>query len=273
MKSFIQSPHREFKPGEGLPVYGSARTPSKRKLWPLLSAVLLLAIAAPAQMLQSISNSRAAGPKAFSAPGANDHCYTSASSGTTVACTLTTPPATGTVVAVSVMSFTGLTLSTVKDGANTSYILPTNHCESTHDATAGTACVAYLIPGSTGNATITATFTGGTCGACSITVDVFGVSGGTASFTNSNNGNGIANTITAPTLTVSASGTLIWGFCVDASTCSGVNGAWTAEAHGLGTFTEESEYQLSVSSNTAVGFAGGGGGQEWDAMGMTFNIN
>lgn len=209
----------------------------------------------------------------FSAPGVNDHCYTGGvGSGTTIACTLGAAPAAGSVVAVSVKTFSGLTLSTVKDGALTSYILPTTHCEATNDATAGTECIAYLIPSVTGNATVTATVTGGTCVACSITVDVFGVSGGTASFNNSAAANGAANNVTGPTIPVAGAGTLIWGACTDASSCTAVNGSWTAEAQGLGTDGEESEYQLSVSSNTAVGFDGGGAGAQWSAVGMAFTF-
>lgn len=189
----------------------------------------------------------------FSAPGAQ-HCYASVSTGTTVACTLPSTITNGSVVAVHVLHFVGLTLNSVRDNAGSPNTY-TKGCSSTNDASAGSSCFAWFIASGTTGKTITATLSA-SCTACSIDVNEFGVSGGIASFDSSNatgNGNGTVNT---PSITPAGSGELFFGTCADASSCVAVGGSWTACPNGIGAFNEECEYQLSVGSATAIAFTG-----------------
>jgi hypothetical protein len=212
---------------------------------------------------------------AFTAPGANDHCYHSVTSGSSTSCTLGSSPATGKVVAVFVMT-NSTTLSTVKDGAGTpnSYTITSQSPSNTNDVAAGSVWLAFFIATPTANAVITATVTGGsTCTiACSITVDVFGVVGGVASLdADAKSATMVTGAVVLPSIPVNNPNELIYGACADSNSCNGVTGAWIVEAHGLGSFGESAEYQLSVSSNTLVGFAGSVG-NTYDSMGMSFHL-
>ncbi len=201
-------------------------------------------------LLLLLSSSAWAG---FSAPG-TQHCYTSVTTGTTVACTLPASITNGDVVVAHILHFTGLTLNSVVDNAGSPNTY-TKGCSSTNDASAGSSCFAWFIAAGTTGKTITATLSG-TCGACSIDVNEFGISGGTVSFDSSNaTGNG-TGTVNTPSITPAGNGELFFGTCADATSCTGVGGSWTACPHGLGTFSEECEYQLSVGSATAVAFTG-----------------
>ena len=189
----------------------------------------------------------------FNAPGAQ-HCYTSVTTGTTVACTLPSTITNGDVVLVHVLHFVGLTLNSVQDNAGSPNTY-TKACSSTNDASAGSSCFAWFIASGTTGKTITATLSA-SCTACSIDVNEFGVSGGTASLDTSNaTGNG-TGTVNTPSITPAGSGELYFATCADATSCVAVGGSWTACPHTLGSFLEECEYQLSVGSATAVAFTG-----------------
>jgi hypothetical protein len=189
----------------------------------------------------------------FSAP-TTQRCYNSVTTGASVACTLPGAITNGDVVLVHVLHFVGRSLTSVKDNAGSPNTYAQG-CSGTNDASAGTSCFAWFIAAGTTGTTITATISG-TCTACSIDVNEFGVSGGTASLDTSvatGNGTGTVNT---PSITPAGSGELYFATCADAASCTGVAGSWTACGHGLGSFTEECEFQLSVGSATAVAFTG-----------------
>jgi hypothetical protein len=207
-----------------------------------------------------------------------ENCYHSVTTGTTVSCTLASAPVAGQVVAVSVQTFPVITLSTVKDGANNSYTITPHSCSTTNEATAGNACLAYWLPGITGNTTVTATITGGTCGSCSITVDVFSVvdtTGGTLTFDNDAAGSG-TNTVNTPSLTPAQAGwpkdagELYWGFCTNQTNCDLATGSWTLDGSST-SFGEGSEWQSHVVTTTAVGFVGNVSDQ-YDTMIMAFKV-
>lgn len=211
---------------------------------------------------------------AFSAPAAGQACYQAVTAGTTFFCSLTNDPTAGNVVVVSIMTFTGLTAGagSVVDSAGTPNVYSTPVCRTTFDGTAGTACLSYFIANGTANKTITVTITGGTCGACSLRVDEFGVSGGTASLDGTiQTGSGTTQAVTAPSITPSGSGRLLVGMCADGDRCGAVGGSWVLEVNAPGSFFEATEYQLSASSTTAMSFAGNTTA-DWDAVVAAFQI-
>lgn len=235
-----------------------------RRLLKLLLPVVLVAIPAHAGV---------------GAPTANDSCYTAVTTGTTASCTIVNQPAAGDIIIANALTNVALTLASVKDnaGAQNTFSIPggmdASGCEITNDATSGSACITYLIePSGTGGKTFTLTISGGTCSACSIYVTRYPVTGGTVAFGSASGTSGTGTTITAPTITVSAAATLIVGFATAQNQVSAVSGAWTATPNGVpaGGFGEEAEYQLSVSSNTAVGFTITSG--TWDSLGAAFQF-
>jgi hypothetical protein len=208
---------------------------------------------------------------AFSAPG-TQICYGNVTAGTSTFCSLPVNPTTGNLVVATIITFSGLTAGacSVQDGASNCYSTPV--CSSTHDGTAGTACLSYFVATGTANKTVTLTVTGGTCGACSIRVDEFAVSGGTASIDGSvQTGTGTTQAVTAPTVTPTGSGRLLVAMCADGDRCGTVGGSWVEEANSPGSFAESTAYQLSASSATAASWAGTSTA-DWDTVVAAFKI-
>lgn len=207
-------------------------------------------------------------------PVTGQNCYASATSGTTVSCALPSNPTSGNLVVAVIQTFTGLTIGagSVVDSAGTPNVYATPVCSATNDATAGSNCISYFVANGTANKTVTVTVTGGTCGACSVRVDEFAVSGGTVSLDGSvQTGSGSTQAITAPTITPAGSAELLVGACSDANSCGAVGSSWSLEAHGPGAFLESAEYILSASAGTAVSFAGASA-VAWDSAGAAFKI-
>jgi hypothetical protein len=204
----------------------------------------------------------------FSAPMG---CYNQSSSGNSVSCTLASAPAAGSAVAVFAVSH-GQTALLVKDGNSNVYTLTPHSPSSTHDATAGSAWLAYFIAGSSANPTVTASWGSGACTACSITVMSFPVVGGSATFDTDAIGAG-TGPISLPAVTPAGSSELLIGACADSGGCGAVTGSWVASPTGLGSFLEAAEYSLAGSAATTVGFAGSVGSAAWDTIGMAFKLS
>lgn len=211
----------------------------------------------------------------FNAPGVGDECYAAVTTGTTVSCTITNQPSANDVVIAMVQTFPPPMTVSVSDGTNT-LLLPagvgSGGCSSTFASNSGANCLPFLIePNGSGGKTFTATVTGGTCTACSITVDRFHVTSGVPILDVAVGGSG-TGTVTTPTITPSQSGELLFGGCSDQHTCSSITGNWTQESHGIGTFEENAEYQLAASSAQPVGFLGTAGGN-YDSSAIAFKIS
>jgi hypothetical protein len=204
----------------------------------------------------------------FSAPTG---CYNQASSGSSVSCTLTAAPAAGSAVVVFAVSH-GQAAFAAKDGNSNTFTVTPHSPASAHDATAGSAWLAYYIAGASANPTVTASWGSGLCTACSITVMSFPVSGGSASFDTDSIGSGTSGGVSLPTIASTGSSELLIGACADSGGCGGVNGSWVAAPTGLGSFLEGAEYSLAGSTATNVGFAGSGGGN-WDAIGLALKLS
>ena len=202
----------------------------------------------------------------FSAPLG---CYNQASAGNSVSCTLASAPSPGSAVAVFAVSHGQFGFKVV-DGSLNNYTVTPHSPSSANDLSAGSAWLAYLVAGSNANPTITASWTTGTCTACSITVMSFPVTGGTATFDTDAIGSGTSGAPSLPTLASSSSSELLIGACADSSGCGGVTGSWTVGPTGLGSLLEEAEYNLAGSTATNVGFSSSGGA--WDTVGMAFRL-
>lgn len=207
----------------------------------------------------------------FTGPAtANNRCYAATSSGSSDGCTLGTAPATGTLTIASVMSFPAtITGVTVSDGTH-SYAATASSPSSTNGSTAGNAWTFFWYATTTGGATITATYSGASCTACSITVNTFGVTGAGAVVVDVDAaGNGNGATVNTPTVTQGQAGDLYWCFAVSENGISASGGApWTAEGHGVGTFGEEAQWLLSSSGSQACNFSQTSG--NWDSIGTSF---
>lgn len=190
-----------------------------------------------------------------------NHCYASATSGTTVACHLSSAPQPGDVVLVHDTFYPDASLSygSTSDGTN-AYTKAANSCKPSTPTDFGSDCIAYLIPTTASPQTITLTVTGGTCMACSITVDDFPVIGGSAVVDDTGEAASGTGAVTGPTVTVDSGFTdLLYGGCASLSGCAGVTGSWIIEPTGtMSAFGEMAEYQLTATTNTAVGFTGMG---------------
>lgn len=206
------------------------------------------------------------GAVTYSAPDpTTGHCYNDSGSGTTTHCTLGATPAAGSLVTVTIFSAFGLT-ATVADNAANNYTKTPASPSAVNDASAGSESIFYFVAnGSAGN-DITVTLSGS--GISSITVDNWGVTGGTPSFDQDVAGNGTTGTtINTPTVAGTGSGRLLIAAAASENGVTGVNSPWTAEAHGVGTFGEETAYILSGSSQ-ATNLTQSSG--HWDTIGAAF---
>ena len=184
---------------------------------------------------------------------------------------LTNNPANGDLVCFGGQWFNGAgspASFTVADANSNNYTKSTNSPSTANAASAGVAFAFYLASASGASKTITASFTSpGSSGSVEIFADDFTVSVGTASFDKDAAGSGNAATINTPTVTLTGSNELLYGFAAVAQSISGVAGGWTQGA--IGGHGNATEYILSSSVSTPLNFSQGVSGQ-WDSMGMSF---
>lgn len=213
------------------------------------------------------------GGHTFAAPAtANNRCYASAASGTSLGCTLGTAPASGSFVTVHVFGGFSMSSMTMTDGSH-SYTATSNSPSNTNDATAGSDWLFYWSATATGGATVTASWAG-TCSFCSIRVDNFGITGAGAVVPDvvptcaGAACSGSGTTVNNPTITSPTNGDLL--ICAESpeNTTSSTNSPWTQEAHGLGAFDEVLGYILSSSGTQACAFSISSG--HWDSIGASF---
>lgn len=201
----------------------------------------------------------------YTAPGANNHCYNDSGSGITTHCALTATPASGSLVTVTIFSAFGLT-ATVADNAAHSYTKTPASPSAVNDASAGSISLFYFVAGAGAGNDITVIASGS--GLLTISVNNWGVSGGTPAFDQDIAGNGTTGTtINTPTVAGTGSGRLLIVAAASENGVTGVNSPWTADLQGVGTFGEETAYILSGSSQ-AANFTQSSG--HWDTIGAAF---
>lgn len=211
------------------------------------------------------AHSAGGGGHTFSPPvnPALNSCSGSATSGTTVACTMPSAPAANTVTVAGITTAFGLAISTVSDGTN-SYAITPNSSSNVNDATAGSAALAWRWTSTGGGATITATVTGGTCSFCSIDVVTYPVTGAGAVVLDMDAaGNGNGATINTPTATQTAAGQLYISFAASEAGITSVNSPWT-DPFGPLPFGEAYGYIVSSSGSQASNISQTSG--HWDSM-------
>jgi hypothetical protein len=184
----------------------------------------------------------------------------SSTGGTPATITLTSNPATGSVVCVGVASPTGAAMTgvTVVDSASNSYT-QTPNSPSTFLLNAGNFYLFYLIAPAGATKTLTVAWTSGGSDA-GIWVDNFSVSGGTAYFDKDvafETATG-ANPIILPSITPTNSASLLWSGMTSAGQVTGPTlaatlGVWTGGGIGA-TNNNDSEYDLSATGATAVDY-------------------
>lgn len=196
-----------------------------------------------------------------------------ATSGLTVSATLGSNPTTGDTLCVGVLFYDGTTTAptfTVQDGNSNNYTVESHNTGATNMADAGYLGQAYLVNApANADKVITVTFSKA-CSIAAVWVDDFAVSGGTSAYDNGAVGNG-ATAITTPTIPVAGSNELLYCVVADSTDVGAANSPWTG-VDGGNQFGCWAGYDLSASSNTAVNFAGSGGGTVYNAIGMSFSF-
>lgn len=198
-----------------------------------------------------------------------------ASSGTTVAVTLTSNPATGDAVACAVIGFpTSLTISSITDGNSNAYTVTPNSPSTAQGGSARIIWLAYLLNApSNANKTITATFSGSITFASVIRCDQFHRSSGTWTFDTDVVGSGTsAPPVNTPSITPSVSGELLYaGLTIaNAADVTGVGGSWTQSAGGIDSSNKFhlTEYILSAASGATAANFTLSGTANWNSMAM-----
>lgn len=210
---------------------------------------------------------------------ASQHVYNNGTTGTSVICTLTNNPASGSVVAVSFFWFDGVNNNagtvTVQDGNANSYTVTPNSPSNSRPTTAGVVYLARLIAGGTAEKTITVSYTqSSVLKSCS--VDEFTVASGTAAFDQDAAGTGTTGpTINTPTVTVTGSNELTYSAGVSDHTITSVDSPWTQIFANGAAFAEAAGYILSRTGNVAVAMTENSslaGASGWDTMAMSFTF-
>ena len=192
---------------------------------------------------------------------------------TTLNVVLTNNPANGDLVCIGAQYFNASTNQpatfTVADAAGKTYTKSTKSPSSTQSAAAGFAYIFFLNNASGANSTITATFTSpGAGGSVEIFADDFTVAGGTTSVSSDTIGSSsTGGTINTPTVVVSGTTDLVYGFAAVAQVVSTVPSPWTLGA--IGGHGNATGYILSRNSNVAFNWTQVTAGQ-WDSIGQDF---
>lgn len=132
-------------------------------------------------------------------------------------------------------------------------------------ASAGYIGQAYFIASGTPDKTITITFNR-TIVVAEIWVKNFSATG-VITYDNGAFASG-TGTVNTPSIPVAGSGELVWAVTSNAADTNGATGAW-ADSEGGGASSNASAFILSVSANTAVGWAGTAAAA-FNAIGMSF---
>jgi hypothetical protein len=204
---------------------------------------------------------------------AQANIFTTGGGVSSISVSFTNNPAPGDVVCVEVETFlaSGITLTSVKDGNNNSFIISPN--SPTSQATVGSLWLAYLIAPSNANKTITASFSTPTVGGCAITADDFSVSGGSGAFDKdgqSSSATGATPYIT-PSLTPAGSSELFYA-CADGNSFAFATSSPWVQCQNLNGFGITA-YILSVGSAQAVDWTWSGGSQAICSIAMCFSFS
>src|SRR5581483_11385519 len=200
--------------------------------------------------------------------------FATATSGTTITVTLNSNPATGSLVCCGVLFYDGTSTAPTfsiadNSGAGNSYTVEAHNSGNNNMTSAGYVGQAYLINApSNADKNIKVTFNKAMSGAGELWVANFSVTGGTASYNSGATDTTSTGTVNTPTIPVSGANSLVWATVADANSANAATGAWTGIDQ---TFGCDAEYIVSVSANTAVGFAGTGGAV-YNAIGMSFSF-
>lgn len=188
---------------------------------------------------------------------------------------LTNNPSIGDVICVAVITFNSSPTITVQDDA----VIPNVYTQApsgpsnSHDTTAGTSWLFYLIAGPTATKNITVTLSTNPAGVFAVYIDSFTPSGGSAVFDTDAIGQatGAIGTSNLPSLTPGTANELLYAHGVFSVASTGVGAAWKQNDHGVGMFGENAEYILNASVATAVAFTMSGT-NDYDAYVMAFKI-
>lgn len=202
-------------------------------------------------------------------------------SGNQLVVVLPNNPTPGNTVEVGILYFNGggggelRANVSVQDGnANPFTITPNS--PSTYDPVAGQTFLAYLNAApANANKTITivinnAEWASGFVGFA--WAKEFTPVGGTMAFDSDAKGNGTGTAINSPTIPVNGTGEQVFAATANSNSVTSVDSPFTAVGTIPNVYGGGCEYALGRSAGTPVAYTTGGGGDEWNGVGMSFSF-